>query len=287
MSPIYDHENVRPLLAGWADNLAQVLESMTDQRPEVHWRAVAGTEAEAGVTPDTELLWWEQSFQFSADAKAWVATPRLTWEHAGTLTLKAAGLETSSPDEIKNTWLEILGQWLSALARSLGSHLGSEVTCLAGAEAGPVENPREWVLVSLGFGEMELPAIAAAFSPALAALLTSPAFSAANAGIAKPENEQRSGEASRVPAVSCTMDLLLDVELPVSISFGKTQLPLKDVLRLTTGSIVELNRGVGEPVEILVNHCLIARGEVVVVEGNYGVRIQQIASRQDRLRSMR
>jgi flagellar motor switch protein FliN/FliY len=83
------------------------------------------------------------------------------------------------------------------------------------------------------------------------------------------------------------MDLLLDVELPVSISFGRTQLPLKDVLRLTTGSIVELNRGVSEPVEILVNHCLIARGEVVVVEGNYGVRIQQIASRQERLRSLR
>ena len=83
------------------------------------------------------------------------------------------------------------------------------------------------------------------------------------------------------------MDLLLDVELPVSISFGKTQLALKDVLKLTTGSIVELNRGVDEPVEVLVNHCLVARGEVVVVEGNYGIRIQQISSRQDRLRSLR
>jgi flagellar motor switch protein FliN/FliY len=50
---------------------------------------------------------------------------------------------------------------------------------------------------------------------------------------------------------------------------------------------VELNRGVNEPVEVLVNHCLIARGEVVVVEGNYGVRIQQIISRSDRLRSVR
>jgi flagellar motor switch protein FliN/FliY len=83
------------------------------------------------------------------------------------------------------------------------------------------------------------------------------------------------------------MDLLLDVELPVSVSFGKTEIPMKDVLKLTTGSIVELNRGVNEPVEVLVNHCLIARGEVVVVEGNYGVRIQQIISRSDRLRSVR
>ena len=83
------------------------------------------------------------------------------------------------------------------------------------------------------------------------------------------------------------MELLLDVELPVSISFGKAQLPLKDVLKLTTGSIVELNRGISDQVEVLVNQCLIARGEVVVVEGNYGVRIQEIASRQDRLKSLR
>jgi flagellar motor switch protein FliN/FliY len=83
------------------------------------------------------------------------------------------------------------------------------------------------------------------------------------------------------------MDLLLDVELAVSISFGKTELPMREVLKLTTGSIVELNRSIGDPVEVMINHCLIARGEVVVVEGNYGVRIQHIASRQDRMRSMR
>lgn len=82
------------------------------------------------------------------------------------------------------------------------------------------------------------------------------------------------------------MELLLDVELPVSISFGRTELALKDVLKLTTGSIVELNRSVNEPVDILVNHSLIARGEVVVVDGNYGVRIQRIISRQERLRSL-
>jgi flagellar motor switch protein FliN/FliY len=89
------------------------------------------------------------------------------------------------------------------------------------------------------------------------------------------------------PPRSRTMDLLLDVDLPVSISFGKAQLPMKDVLKLTTGSIVELNRGVSEQVEVLVNQCLIARGEVVVIDGNYGVRIQEIVSRQDRLRTLR
>ena len=88
-------------------------------------------------------------------------------------------------------------------------------------------------------------------------------------------------------AASRTMDVLLDVQLAVSVSFGRTQLPIKDVLKLTTGSIVELRRTLDEPVEVVVNNCVIARGEVVVIEGNYGVRIQKIVSRQDRLESLR
>jgi flagellar motor switch protein FliN/FliY len=80
-----------------------------------------------------------------------------------------------------------------------------------------------------------------------------------------------------------TLDLLLDVELPVSVSFGKTQVPLQQVLKWTTGSIVELECMVNEPVEVLVNDCVIARGEVVVVDGNYGVRVQEIVSRAQRL----
>jgi flagellar motor switch protein FliN/FliY len=101
------------------------------------------------------------------------------------------------------------------------------------------------------------------------------------------QGAETAGAPQRRTSAPATMDLILDVELPVSISFGQTELPMKDVLKLTTGSIVELNRGVNDPVEVMVNHCLIARGEVVVVEGNYGVRIQYIASRMDRIRSMR
>jgi flagellar motor switch protein FliN/FliY len=83
-----------------------------------------------------------------------------------------------------------------------------------------------------------------------------------------------------------TLDLLMEVDLPVSISFGRAQLPLKDVLKLSVGSIVELNRTLSEPVEVIVNNCVVARGEVVVVEGNYGVRIQEIISREKRLRTL-
>jgi flagellar motor switch protein FliN/FliY len=86
-------------------------------------------------------------------------------------------------------------------------------------------------------------------------------------------------------SASKTLDLLLDVALPVSVSFGKTSLQIREVLKLNTGSVVELDRLVSEPVEVIVNNCVIARGEVVVVDGNYGVRVIHLASRADRLRS--
>jgi flagellar motor switch protein FliN/FliY len=173
------------------------------------------------------------------------------------------------------------------LARSIGAVLGREVTCEAGTERAPEENLEAAASVSLTFGESPQSPLWIGFSPKLVALLSQPASGEPVEAITAPVNAGPDGTRANRGDIPPTMDLLLDVELPVSVSFGKTEIPMKDVLKLTTGSIVELNRGVNEPVEVLVNHCLIARGEVVVVEGNYGVRIQQIISRSDRLRSVR
>ena len=274
-------EQIRGLLDHWAAGLADVVASMADQKPEVPWEAAAAPPAE----PD--LLWWEQPFQLGAGAAVWVATPRSTWEYVGTLTLKAAGLETVETNEARNTWLEILGQSLSSLARSIGGVLGREVTCEAGAERAPETNPETAASLSLTFGGTPQSPLWIGFSPKLMDLIAHPAGGdtvEAHASHTDAGGEPAHPHRSEIPP---TMDLLLDVELPVSVSFGKTEISMKDVLKLTTGSIVELNRGVNEPVDVLVNHCLIARGEVVVVEGNYGVRIQQIVSRTDRLRSVR
>jgi len=82
------------------------------------------------------------------------------------------------------------------------------------------------------------------------------------------------------------IDLLLDVELPLVVSFGETAMPLKDVLKLGVGSVIELNKTVNDPVTLIVNQKPIARGEVVMVEGNYGVRILEVESTADRIRSL-
>ena len=82
------------------------------------------------------------------------------------------------------------------------------------------------------------------------------------------------------------IDLILDVELPVSVSFGNAEMQLKDILKLGSGSVIELNKAVNDPVTIIVNHKPVAKGEVVMVDGNYGVRILEVESTADRIRSL-
>jgi len=269
------------LMEQWGSSLAQVLQAMADQKTESSWHASPAPSAE----PD--LIWWEQPLQLGPEMTIWVAAPKGAWENTGTITLKAAGLETVELIEARNTYIEIVGQSLASLARSIGAMLGREVGCGPGEERVPASMPETGGGLTLDFGESVAHTFWIGFSSKLIAVLSLPPEQRKADDRPGPQRPGATADAPESAPPPPTMDLLLEVELPVSISFGKTQLPMKDVLKLTTGSIVELNRRVSEPVEVLVNHCLIARGEVVVVEGNYGVRIQHIASRQDRLRSLR
>jgi flagellar motor switch protein FliN/FliY len=73
------------------------------------------------------------------------------------------------------------------------------------------------------------------------------------------------------------LDLVMDVELNVTLRFGQRQLTLREVMELTSGSVVELDRQVEEPVELLLNGMVIARGEAVVIDGNYGLRVTEVS----------
>ncbi|HEV8316631.1 MAG TPA: FliM/FliN family flagellar motor switch protein [Vicinamibacterales bacterium] len=112
------------------------------------------------------------------------------------------------------------------------------------------------------------PAPAAAPSPAPAPAPAAPA--------AKPAAQHPSDR----------IDVILDIDLPLVVRFGHTELPLKSVTRLGPGSLIDLGRTPDEPVEILVSNQVVARGEVVIVSGSYGVRILEVVSARDRLRSM-
>ena len=82
------------------------------------------------------------------------------------------------------------------------------------------------------------------------------------------------------------LDLLLDVELGVTLRFGSRRASLREVLELSPGAVLELNREIQEPVDLLLNDRVIARGDVVVVDGNYGLHIAEVISPEQRLRHL-
>lgn len=83
------------------------------------------------------------------------------------------------------------------------------------------------------------------------------------------------------------LNMLFDIPLEVTVELGKTNRSVKEILELTTGSIIELDKLAGEPVDILVNKRLVATGEVVVIDENFGVRVTDIISQTDRLKKLR
>lgn len=82
------------------------------------------------------------------------------------------------------------------------------------------------------------------------------------------------------------LNLLLDIPLKVTVELGRTQKQIKEILELSQGSIIELDKLAGEPVDILVNNKLIAKGEVVVIDENFGVRVTDIVSQWDRIQKL-
>lgn len=83
------------------------------------------------------------------------------------------------------------------------------------------------------------------------------------------------------------LNMLLDIPLQVTVELGSTKKTVKEILELSSGSIIELDKLAGEPVDILVNNRLVAKGEVVVIDENFGVRVTDIISQSDRIKKLR
>ncbi|NIK75614.1 flagellar motor switch protein FliN/FliY [Paenibacillus castaneae] len=94
------------------------------------------------------------------------------------------------------------------------------------------------------------------------------------------------GNAPYIQPDETNLNLLLDIPLKVTVELGRTQKQIKDILELSQGSIIELDKLAGEPVDILVNNKLIAKGEVVVIDENFGVRVTDIVSQWDRIQKL-
>ena len=100
------------------------------------------------------------------------------------------------------------------------------------------------------------------------------------------ENIEQEGAATVSGSESKSLDLILDIPLTVAVELGRSKMLINDLLQLGQGSVIELTKLVGEPLEVLVNEKLIARGEVVVVNEKFGVRLTDIVSPMERVQSL-
>jgi flagellar motor switch protein FliN/FliY len=211
--------------------------------------------------------WIEQKFS-PESGTAWLYVPENTWE-----LLSAPFCDGESDqvamNEIQHAILGAVARSFSAFARDLSTDAAGEIKALSPEVRASPPPEVEGIAVKLETSSASY-SIGFVFDQEWKALVS--------------QLESRLTPASRkVPLSASRLDLLLEVELPITVLIGSTQMPLRDVLNLTTGSIVELDRLITDPVDLYVNRRLIARGEVVVIEGNYGVRILEVVSRYERL----
>jgi flagellar motor switch protein FliN len=271
-------ETIKWLADQLSGRLAEAIGGMAGKAPQVS--------VEPGPGPLADALWWQQSLSGVTDAFVWLGAEAACWSQLGSAALAGAGIDDASEEDSRGTYLELVQQAVSGLAGAISARLGREILPKDGKAAPPTTGGSGVNLLVRLPGAAVMGPIAFMWSSGLEDALAAPPPVPLPAP-AMQVNSTATASAGPVSAdANDRYELLLDVEMPVSVSFGRAHLPLREIVKLTSGAIVELNRAVSEPVELIVNNCVVARGEVVVVDGNYGVRVKQIISRKERLRTL-
>lgn len=89
------------------------------------------------------------------------------------------------------------------------------------------------------------------------------------------------------PEAAKNLELVMDIPIQLTVELGRTKMPIRNLLQLAQGSVVELNELAGEPLDVFVNGCLVAQGEVVVVNEKFGIRLTDIITPSERLKKLR
>ncbi len=259
----------------WAQAVEAVLRSFDVNGSAAEMRASADTPNRAQWAGWAQPVWYSQECDAAAGAALRIGAPKETVEEVWRL---VSGQEADADaDADRTTALETFRELLNQAAVSVAAELGQRI-------GRPVRmgHSRESVRLEASIPAVEVRLEGASGIPLSFAL-------GCNAELARvlfePDVPTTTGAAAPSTALQSAVDdaaeeslrLLKNVEMDLAVSFGQTTMTLEQAMKLSSGSIVELNRAVTEPVDLLVNESLIARGEVVVVDGNYGVRITEIA----------
>jgi len=200
----------------------------------------------------SDLIWWSWSLSIDSACRVVAGASWTTWKEICGLDAEVAPAD--------------FGDVIREAARN---RFGSEVTC--GEAESSEEPPREWTSISFSIESSPNAGMAVHFS-------VNPDLEAALGGSTNDKEGSEMHElAPRQAVANNSADILMHVEMPLTIILGCTTMRLKDLLKLTDGSVIELDQILDEEVEVRINNCVIAYGEVVAVDGNYAVRILRMA----------
>lgn len=197
---------------------------------------------------------------------------------ASAITALAMGVSGDVPEKaIADTVREAFAQALAALAQKPASNgVTLRVVTVDAADAPPAADG-QGAPFTIVAAKLDAP-IALDIRGALD-VTAAPASAAAHEAAMSMPMGGDADAASRI-------DVILDIDLPLVVRFGRTEMPLRTLARLGPGTLIDLGRSADDPVEVLVSNRVVARGEVVIVSGNYGVRVTDVVSPRERVRSM-
>ncbi len=259
-----ENSEIELFLKDWSNEFSRSIEMFTGDKAVVSC-AVLGGAAELEAAGDlSSYTWWKQVFERTGEFAYWIGVAESTWTALG-------GAVDGAGNEPQPAYLEIIGQASQAAAEIVSRRISKPLTGSPwSVDALPPMSAMTAARISVTFRDKSLSPLIAVLN-----LEASKVLASGNAALSvRPETVQ---------TFAPMLQRLMDLELPLSIGLGRAVLPVRDVLKMTSGSLIELDRNVGEYVDLVVHGAVVARGEVVSVKGNYGVRIKEIISRQDRL----
>ncbi|HUA20502.1 MAG TPA: FliM/FliN family flagellar motor switch protein [Bryobacteraceae bacterium] len=261
---------IEAFLKGWAPELGRAVEMFRGEAASATWALLKSDRASTLLDAADSVFWWRQQFESGGTHSLWIGAPEETW-----LDL-TAGLGTT-PEDRRSLFLEMLGPSLEGAAHVLTAGSPNGITCKdALAEVSRPSGTLLWGALTITLNERALAPIFAALEPAFASWI-------ASSGDDAPMESAAVSPAETGKDTKVLLERLMELELPISIVLGRAVLPIRDVLKLSAGSLVDLDRRVGDLVEVVVHNVVVARGEVVAVKGNYGVRVKEVISRRDRI----
>lgn len=241
------------LISGFLDTFTRVLsEALTAAGPEeieLAWNSAADLQDGA-----EEWIWWSSGLNTHPDANVFFGAPEETWEKLGRSGNSENARENAS----------------SLIDRCFAKAIEGQFAGRASArESGTWQAPSEGgtrISIEIRYPAGQWPSAGCVVSPGFEKALGAEQTDQAPARVTSPSRRVNPN------------DLLMNVQVPVSVCFGATQIRMKELLNLSSGSVVELDQALHDNVEVRVNDRVIARGEVVAVDGHYGVRVLELVS---------